>query len=171
MALLLGIDLGTSYLKAGVFDESGTLRGMGRVSTGVREPRPGWKELDVAEFLQHLREAVGAALGECGSVASEIKAISYGSQANTFVLLDERGQPITVRADEFDTRAGGERGAQRLLHDTGPRDQGDWHGWVLGRGFAHGKWASQRRLESHGDDADQADGWMLTILGAGASRR
>ena len=65
MALLLGIDLGTSYLKAGVFDESGRLRGMGRVSTGVREPRPGWKELDVAEFLQHLREAVRAD-GEVG---------------------------------------------------------------------------------------------------------
>lgn len=105
MALLLGIDLGTSYLKAGVFDDSGTLRGMGRVSTGVREPRPGWKELDVAEFLQHLREAVGAALRESGSVASEIKAISYGSQANTFVLLDERGQPITPLIFWHDLRA------------------------------------------------------------------
>ncbi|MBP7142721.1 MAG: FGGY-family carbohydrate kinase [Opitutaceae bacterium] len=105
MSLLLGIDLGTSYLKAGVFDFTGKLRGLGRVATGVREPRPGWKELEARELLEHLREAVTAALLESGCAASEVAAISYGSQANTFLLLDERNRPITPLIFWHDRRA------------------------------------------------------------------
>lgn len=105
MSLLLGVDLGTSYLKAGVFDLSGKLRGMGRAATGVQEAQPGWRELEVPEFLRHLRDAVGAALRESGSAASDVVAISYGSQANTFVLLDDGDQPITPLIFWHDRRA------------------------------------------------------------------
>jgi hypothetical protein len=40
----------------------------------------------------------------------------------------ERGQPIAIRADDLDARAGGQRGAQRLLHDARARDQRRRHG-------------------------------------------
>lgn len=105
MALLLGIDLGTSYLKAALFDLSGRLRGLGRVPVGVQEPEPERRELPIAAFLERLREAVAAALREASAVGSEIGAVSYGSQANTFLLLDADARPLTPLIFWHDQRA------------------------------------------------------------------
>lgn len=105
MALLLGIDLGTSYLKAALFDLSGQLRGLGRVAVGVQEPEPARRELPMDAFLERLREAVAAAVREAGATASQIVAISYGSQANTFLLLDQDDRPLTPLIFWHDQRA------------------------------------------------------------------
>ena len=60
MALLLGIDLGTSYFKAALFDERGSLRGLGRVAVDLAKPAPGRFELTVPRFWELLRAAVQA---------------------------------------------------------------------------------------------------------------
>jgi hypothetical protein len=65
MALLLGIDLGTSYIKAGLFDRAGRLHGLGRVAVGMKEPAPGRKELPLPELM--VRPATGGAGGAGGS--------------------------------------------------------------------------------------------------------
>lgn len=95
MSLLLGIDLGTSYFKVGLFDETGEVRGLGRVAVPARVPRPGWCELGVGEFWETLRAGLGAALAQAGATARDIRALSYSSQASTFLLLDARDQPLT----------------------------------------------------------------------------
>ncbi len=105
MGLLLGIDLGTSYLKAALFDETGQLRGLGRVAVGVQEPEPERRELPIAVFLERLREAVAAALQAAGATAAQIVAMSYGSQANTFLLLDQEYRPLTPLIFWHDRRA------------------------------------------------------------------
>jgi len=105
MPLLLGIDLGTSYLKAGVFDLAGNLRGLERVAAGVEEPRPGRRELDAAIFLSRLRDAVTLAIREAGARKSDVVAISYGSQANSFLLLDDENSALTPLIFWNDLRA------------------------------------------------------------------
>jgi xylulokinase len=62
VSLLLGIDLGTSYFKVGLFDETGQLRGLGRVAVAKAEPQAGFCELAAAEFWRLLREALAQAL-------------------------------------------------------------------------------------------------------------
>jgi len=104
MALLLGIDLGTSYLKAAVFDLEGNLRGLGRVSVEIDEPQPGRRELAVDAFLERLRVAVAAALQTAGT-PRDVAAISYASQANTFLLLDAADTPLTPLIFWHDRRA------------------------------------------------------------------
>ncbi|MEY4923893.1 MAG: family of carbohydrate kinase, N-terminal domain, partial [Verrucomicrobiota bacterium] len=42
MALLLGIDFGTSYFKVGLFDARGVQKGLGRVAVHKASPYPGW---------------------------------------------------------------------------------------------------------------------------------
>ena len=95
MALLLGIDLGTSYFKVGLFDATGTLKGLGRVPVNKSSPAPGWSELAVEEFWTALRRGLGEALARAGAVAGEVAAVSYSSQASTFLLLDGRDEPLT----------------------------------------------------------------------------
>jgi sugar (pentulose or hexulose) kinase len=95
MNLLLGIDLGTSYFKVGLFDTTGTLKGLGRVAVPSQTPVPDRCELPVALFWQALRSGLDDALEEAGAEVGQIVGISYASQANTFVLMDRWDQPLT----------------------------------------------------------------------------
>ena len=46
MALFLGIDLGTSGVKAALFDETGALRASASADYPLSRPRDGWAEQD-----------------------------------------------------------------------------------------------------------------------------
>ncbi|MDI1248722.1 MAG: FGGY-family carbohydrate kinase [Lacunisphaera sp.] len=106
MALLLGIDLGTTYFKVGLFDEHGTLAGLGRVATDPVVPGPGRCVLPSEIFWERLRRALAEALTQAGVSAGAIAGISYSSQANTFVLLDDRDVPLTPLILWTDVRGG-----------------------------------------------------------------
>ncbi len=95
MPLFLGIDLGTSYFKVGLFDASGELRGLGRVPVNKTVPAPQRCELAVEEFWRALRRGLAEALAQAGASAREIAGVSYSSQASTFLLLDKNEVPLT----------------------------------------------------------------------------
>ena len=105
MALLLGIDLGTSYFKVGLFDSAGTLQGLGRVAVEKDSPAPGRSELPVPRFWSLLRRGLAEALAQAGAGAADIAAVSYSSQANSFVLLDPADAPLTPIVLWTDARA------------------------------------------------------------------
>lgn len=107
MALLLGIDLGTSYFKAALFDERGHLKGLGRVAVETARPAPGRFELDVTQFWTLLRQAVHDALRQAGAEARQLTGVSYSSQASTFLLLDRHDRPLTPLVSWLDTRGEG----------------------------------------------------------------
>jgi xylulokinase len=58
-------------------------------------PAPGRCELAVEEFWSALRRGMNEALAEAGATAREIVAVSYSSQASTFLLVDEHDAPLT----------------------------------------------------------------------------
>ena len=94
MSLFLGIDLGTSYFKAGIYDGSGRLCGLGRESV-PKVSEDDRCELSVSGFWKAVAGAISQALSDAGIPASAIDAVSYSSQANSFVLLDRTGNPLT----------------------------------------------------------------------------
>jgi len=104
-SLLLGIDLGTSYFKVGLFDASGALRGLGRIAVDAESPAAGRIELPVPEFWDRLRRGLGSALHQAKANVDHIVGISYSSQANTFVLLDAGQTPLTPFIFWTDQRA------------------------------------------------------------------
>ncbi len=106
MPLLLGIDLGTSYFKVGLFDRDLRLLGMGRVSVAVHTSGNRTCELPVDRFWQALHEGLNAALLQAGAAAGDIVSVSYASQANSFLLLDAGHQPLTPLVLWPDSRAG-----------------------------------------------------------------
>ena len=104
MRLLLGLDLGTSYFKVGLFSPNGELRGLGRVRVITDTPAPGRVELPVDRFIALFRQGLDEALRAAGAHARDIAGISYSSQATTFLLLDEGERPLTPLVLWTDTR-------------------------------------------------------------------
>ena len=106
MGFYLGIDLGTSYFKAGIFDEQGNLAGLGRCFVNKQTDDGKICELPIAEFWVTLRKCIKQAIEKAKINSNEIVAVSYSSQANSFVLLDEMDNPLTPLILWPDKRAG-----------------------------------------------------------------
>ena len=60
---VLGLDLGTSQVKALLCAPDGTVLGQGRAGYQVSTPRPGWAEADPEHWWQAACTAVRAAVG------------------------------------------------------------------------------------------------------------
>ena len=104
MGFCLGIDLGTSYFKAGIYD-AGRLCGLGRVA--VPKIVAGDRcELPVEDFWNALRSCIVEALEAAGIAAADLEGLSYSSQANSFLLMDTAGNPLTPLILWPDRRAG-----------------------------------------------------------------
>ena len=106
MNYFLGIDLGTSYFKAGLFDETGHLKGLGRQY--VHKVTDGTTcELPVDTFWKTIQNCLDEAIQMAGIQANTIKSVSYSSQVNSFILLDKNDDPLTPLVLWPDKRAAG----------------------------------------------------------------
>lgn len=131
--LLLGIDLGSSAVKASLLDAA-----TGRVVSAAQSPRgeelpiaapqPGWAEQDPAMWWEHTALAIRAACA--GQDASRIAAIGISYQMHGLVTLDADNRPVRPaiiwcdsRAVETGAQAFSELGAEtclgRLLNSPG----------------------------------------------------
>src|SRR5688500_3134286 len=98
----LTFDLGTTLYKVALFDDSGNLLALERATPPIDRPQPPWAEVRADEFMRVLIEATKR-LGDLSDVA----AATFATQANSFTLLDERGEPVTPFILWSDQRAGG----------------------------------------------------------------
>ena len=106
MGCFLGVDLGTSYFKAGLFDEDGRLMGLGRQFL-KKNVTGKICELPVSVFWETLYDCIGEAVKNAKINPFEIKALSYSSQANSFIFLDRYDHPLTPLILWPDQRAEG----------------------------------------------------------------
>ena len=119
MELVLGIDMGTSYFKLGLFDRSGEMHGLGRVRVTADTEATGRCELPIDRFWSLLREALSHTCQQADSSPTDIKAVSYSSQANTFVLMDKDNCPLTPLIIWTDERV---KQIDPAVHDLWSRD-------------------------------------------------
>ena len=88
MAKLLGIDLGTSRVKAILVDEGNVLFGQGSANYPLLTPQPGWVEQDPQAWWEAAVKAVRQSL--IGTQKKEdILAIGISGQMHGTVLLDQ----------------------------------------------------------------------------------
>ena len=83
----LGIDVGTTAVKALVVDELGSVVGEAESPLEVSVPMPGWAEQNPSDWWQGTIGAVRAACAQAG--VSEVKAIGLSGQMHSWVLLDK----------------------------------------------------------------------------------
>ncbi len=98
----LGIDIGTTSLKAAVFDATGKRLGLRAVDyTLDTDPATGFIEFDAMRYVQMCREVVAELTAECGS----IDALSVDTQGETLIFTDESGTPLCPAIVWLDNRA------------------------------------------------------------------
>ena len=89
--MFCGIDLGTSSVKASVFDEHGRQLAFSRREIDLVLPQTGLAELDPENYLVKVYETLRDVSAQChGNIAS----IAVSSQAQAVVPIDRRGNPL-----------------------------------------------------------------------------
>ncbi len=114
-AAVLGIDLGTSSVKAVVTRPDGSVAGQARGDYPVRSPRPGWSETAPADWLAATAAAVRAAVAEAGA---EPAAIGLSGQMHGVVATAGDGHPVRPAMLWSDARAVRELEVYRRLPAT-----------------------------------------------------
>lgn len=121
----LGIDLGTSSVKALVVDLDGTVRGNGSAEYPVLRPQPGWAEQDPDTWWEATSTAVQQAVGWSGTGVS-ISGVGFSGQMHGAVFLGENERVLSsavIWADQRSSRQASEVtakiGAKRLIEIAG----------------------------------------------------
>lgn len=100
-------DLGTTFFKAVLFDADGQTVAIARRPTPLHHPQPGHVEMDPVVFSRTLAELFGEFRREHAEMYADIADISFATQANSFLLLDNDDQPVTPIVVWTDQRAMG----------------------------------------------------------------
>ncbi|MBB1251025.1 FGGY-family carbohydrate kinase [Rhizobium sp. G21] len=93
MEFVLGIDKGTSVVKAVVFDEAGAARGQAQRRVGVLSPRPGWHEEDPDQTWDLTAAVIREAIAGAGIEAKDIKGVGISGHMGGAWLIDGEGRP------------------------------------------------------------------------------
>jgi sugar (pentulose or hexulose) kinase len=140
VTLLVGLDVGTTSVKAVAFTPSGEVVGEGRVVTPWVTADHG-VELDAHELLRAAVGALGAAL-EAGPAKAPVAGVGITSMGESGVLLGAGGSPVAPVIAWHDDRdrievgeLGREVGEDAFATATGKPLRGQWaltkHRWLL----------------------------------------
>ena len=105
MALLIGIDLGTTGCKAVVYSDSGTPLGESYLEYGLITLSDVMIEQDPHAWWDLTKRAIGLALVAAGANRKAVRGLAVSSQGISFVLLDAEGQPLGNAFNWLDGRA------------------------------------------------------------------
>ncbi len=91
---LLGIDVGTSGVKAVVIDREGRTLGQATVGYEVSQPEPLWAEQNPEDWWEAACAAIRLALARSDRRGEDIAGVGLTGQMHSLVLLDEAGHVI-----------------------------------------------------------------------------
>lgn len=100
---LLGIDVGTTALKAVVLDPGRGVVAQAQRPHTLRSPHPGWAEEEPGEWWRTTVEAVREIVGVVS--AERIAAVAVTGMVPALVLLDGAGEPIRASIQQNDARS------------------------------------------------------------------
>jgi len=103
--LYIGVDLGTTGIKVGMFDSSGGLLTLASREFHLDMAAPGHIEFDGDEYVNLAFDGIREVLGAEGVEARRVKAIGLSSQAQTFVVLGADERPLRPAISWLDVRA------------------------------------------------------------------
>lgn len=134
MACLLGIDLGTSSVKAMLLDEKEGVVGIVSKSYGVDIPREGFAEQDPDMWWEALKEVLGDLKEEYPAKFADIYSIGFSGQMHGLVTVDRDGRPVRPAILWMDQRS--VREALAVQEELGMEKMGEvFHNRVFS-GFA-----------------------------------
>lgn len=96
--LYLGIDVGTGSARGGLFDATGTRRGMGVAPFPLWRPAEDFVQQSSAAIWQACCDATRAAMAEAGAKPADVAGIGFDATCS-LALVDAAGGPVTVSPD------------------------------------------------------------------------
>ena len=106
--MYLGIDLGTSAVKALLVDEDGVTIDSRSAALAVNRPHPGWSEQDPENWWQATDDAVKALRTACPAHMAAVRCIGLSGQMHGLTALDGAGAVIRPAILWNDTRSAAE---------------------------------------------------------------
>jgi glycerol kinase len=92
---ILALDQGTTSSRAVLFDQSGTIRGLGQREFSQIFPRPGWVEHDPEEIWASQMSVAVEALSRANCRPRDVAALGITNQRETTIVWDRKsGKPI-----------------------------------------------------------------------------
>src|SRR5262249_5485588 len=89
--MFLGVDIGTSAVKAVLADEKGGFAAQASAPLDVSRPKPGWSEQDPADWWAATNACV-AALDP--ALRRRVRAVGLSGQMHGATVLDEADKPL-----------------------------------------------------------------------------
>ena len=121
--ILLGIDIGTTAVRAFAFNEEGAIVRESKIEVSVEHPKPSWAEQDPEELYTSTLKAVKAVTKYVGE---NVRAIGFSGQMHGLCCFDKNGRPLTKLIPWVDVRAGEQArklekmlGAEEIYRRTG----------------------------------------------------
>jgi len=117
----LGLDIGTTGCKAGVFSQGGHLLAMAYREYPLLSPQPGWAEVDSARVCDDCMAAIAEAAAACRH--DPVSAIGISCQGEAFTPVGPRGEILGNGMVSSDSRAAaivaafGQKVGGRWLYD------------------------------------------------------
>ena len=105
MSLLIGLDIGTTAVKAGVFESTGRPLAVVGQDYRIRYPAPDRAEIDAEFYWTATAAAIRRALGDAGVDPARVAAMAVSSQGETIVAVDSHGRPLGPAVVWLDNRA------------------------------------------------------------------
>ncbi len=92
---LIGVDLGTSLVKAGLYDAAGRLVAQAARPAPLRQPAPGVAEQDGDEFLAAAAACVQEVVSGAGAAPAQVAGIAFDGQMGGAMAVDARFRALT----------------------------------------------------------------------------
>lgn len=103
--LLLGIDIGTTNVKAALATPEGHVVADASMAYATMHPRPGWSEQDPHEWWRGTVETTRTVIKEAAIQPEQIRGIGVSGQGCAVTLIDERGEVIRPAIIWMDARS------------------------------------------------------------------
>ncbi len=111
MDVILGLDIGTTEVKAITWDEAGRSHSEAVQKVHLFTPQAGWVEQDARELWSAVVNTCSQAAIAAHSAGDRIRAVSISTQGGTTIPVDAAGKPTHFAFSWMDERAGEEAGA------------------------------------------------------------
>jgi sugar (pentulose or hexulose) kinase len=105
MQYILSVDLGTTAIKAALFDGEGRLLGSSTQEYTLLTPATLAVELPVETYWRAFRKAVGALMDLTGVKPDLIRGLGISAQGETLIFADREGMPLRNAIVWLDNRA------------------------------------------------------------------
>ncbi len=124
-ALILGIDVGTTNVKAVLATPDGQVKTQATATYTLLTPRPGFVEQNAEDWWEGVASVSRQVMADSGAHPDQIAAIGISGQGAAATLIDEAGNPLRPSIIWMDARSESEsesmrqRGEARILEING----------------------------------------------------